>query len=445
MPERLIARLIVLLGSESVIGIAAKFSNSGAYFVSALLTGIFLDLPHQGLFFTLLSFATLTVVVELGLNTVIIQFTSHETAAVEVAQDEAARRAALSRLRSIGRFAFFWFWAGSGLFLLSVGTGGYFFFKGVKGAGDVLPGPWLAVITLIALDLSLNPFWSILEGARRIRVVYSYRTVKGVAMGLGTAISLASGLGLWSLAIGFLATLPVALWPIMSHLDLFRLFLTKPEATTVGWRSEMMPLQWRLAVSWLAGYCVQWAITPISLKLFGSAIAGQVGMTWALAGGIGTISSAVVMVKSSRFGYFVATRQFVALDRLMLRQGSICWGLSLLGTVFIVLLELCASHKGLHAAGRVLPPDIFAIFLFSAALQQATLPFAVYLRAFKREPYMWLSVAAAVLSLLAFLIGGRYFGIWGVAAGYLVSVCITVPSGTIIFLRCRKAWTSNAA
>ncbi len=298
------------LDAESVLGIVGKVANSACYLVSALLTTKFLTLSQQGFFFTFLSFATLTVVVELGLSTVIIQFVSHEVARMETGDDTIARARALSRLRSIGRFAFIWFWTGALLFWLVVGTSGSFFLRDVTGSSSVLPGPWIMMVTLISFDLATFPCWALLEGARRIRSVYAYRAVKALVVGVGTWTALVFGLGLWALPIGFLCALPLSLWPLKANWDFFALLLVPPERDVVRWRVEILPLQWRLAISWVAGYFANWAITPIALKMFGGAIAGQLGLTWTLATGITTIASSVIQVKFTRFGHLVATRQF---------------------------------------------------------------------------------------------------------------------------------------
>jgi hypothetical protein len=442
MLPKIIRNLLRVLDSESVLGITAKFANSGTYLVSSLLAAIYLGPSEQGLFFTCLSLVTLTMVVELGLNTLVIQFTSHEIGAMDTAVDKASYEYALSRLRSIGRLAFVWFWSGAVLFAVIVGAAGYFFFRDVLGADAIFPGPWLVLVVFVSLDLTLYPCWALLEGSGRIKATYGYRSARSFAIGLGTWISLVSGLGLWALPIGYMAALPVALWPIISNRDFFRLFLGGPTTGRVAWKLEVMSLQWRLAVSWVSGYFAQWAITPISLKMFGSAVAGQVGMTWALATGVASISSAVVLVKAARFGYLVATRQFLALDRFVLRQGTIAIGLSLMGTFLVILFDWIATRQGYHRlTDRLVPTDVLALFMLGSALQQSTFPLAVYLRAFKREPYIWLSVAAAVFLALALSIGGGLFGIRGVALCYLASIFITLPASIIIFLRCRSAWT----
>jgi O-antigen/teichoic acid export membrane protein len=439
---RRFGNVALALDSESILGIVGKIANSACYLVTALLTTRFLTPSQQGFFFTFLSFATLTVVVELGLSTVIIQFVSHELAGLETAGDAISRAKALSRLRSIGRFALTWFWIGALLFWLVVGTSGYFFLRDVTGSSSVLPGPWAMMVTLIALELATFPCWALLEGARRVKSVYAYRAVKALVLGIGTWAALWFGLGLWALPIGFLCVLPLAIWPLKANWDFFALLLTPPERDVVRWRAEILPLQWRLAMSWVAGYFANWAITPIALKMFGGAVAGQLGLTWTLATGITTIASSVIQVKFTRFGHLVATRKFPELDRMVLRQGVISVLLAIAGSAVVLCADWLAIHEGVGFAHRLLPLEVIAIFMLGAIIQQCAQPLAYYLRAFKREPYMWLSIVISIVQATAIIILGRLFGVVGFAIAYAGSaIFLSVPGAYLIFYYRRREWT----
>jgi hypothetical protein len=434
------------LDAESMLGIVGKFAHTGCYLVSALLTTKFLSLSQQGFFFTFLSFSTLTVVVELGLSNVIIQFISHELARMETAGDTISRANALSRLRSIGRFAFIWFWAGALLFWLVVGTSVYFFLRDVPGSSSVLPGPWTMMVTMISLDLATSPCWALLEGARRIKSLYAFRAVKALVLGVGTWTALVFGLGLWALPIGFLCTLPLALWPLKVNWDFYALLLAPPGREVVRWRAEILPLQWRLAMSWIAGYFANWAITPIALKMFGGAVAGQLGLTWALATGITTIASSVIQVKFAQFGHLVATRNFPELDRMVLRQGLISVILAIAGSAVVLLADWLAIREGVRFTHRLLPLGVIAIFMLGAIFQQCTLPLAYYLRAFKREPLMWLSIISSSVLATAIIILGRLFGVVGFAIAYAgCTIFLAVPGVYLIFYYCKREWTKTPA
>ena len=433
-----------LLFSESLLGILSRVLTYVGGFVSAFLAGLFLTPGEQGLFFSFLSFAMLYVFVELGLNTVIVQFTSHEKALVDSARDETERSRAASRLVSVGRFAFSWFGIGAVLFAFLTGPFGLFFFRGEPFAAAIL-GPWLCLALFVALDIALFPFWSLLEGSGEIRVVYGYRCIRAIAMTAGTSLSLAAGAQLWSLAVGFAATLPVSAYVLLKFRYFFLRYRSTAKAERVSWKHEMLPLQWRLALSWLAGYVAAWAITPVTLKMLGPEAAGQIGMSWAVAAGVGAIASSVVQVKAPLFGTLVATRRYAELDRLALRQGLLSIGLASMGAIAALGLVHTFAVRGYPLAARFLPLGPMALILAAAVLMQITVPMSVYLRAHKREPYLWLSLVYGACSLFVAVILGHLIGIAGIPAAYFsTAALLALPWGTVIFLRCRREWHRDA-
>lgn len=427
--------------SDGTFGVMSKLLTYGGAFASALLAGLFLTAGEQGLFFTFLSFATLAVIVELGLNTVILQFTSHEKARHDDATSEVQRSRAMSRMVSIGRFAFRWFWSGALLFALIMTPFGFVFFRSEADAAVAIPGPWICLTLLLTIDIALFPCWTILEGMNRVRTVYGYRCARAVGMCIGTCVGLLMGAKLWALGLGIATTLPISAFVLYKHRHFFSNYTVIPDGQHVIWKTEMLPLQWRLALSWISGYVVNWAITPITLKTLGPEAAAQVGMTWALVGGIGTVGSMIVAVKAPLFGILVATRRFRELDQVALRHGVLSIGLTVLGmgSAVIGLLMLVASGHPLSE--RFLPIGPTIMIMMAVVLVQITAPMSVYLRAHKREPYLGISLAYAICAVAAATYLGHYFGVGGIAAGYLLcAATLVLPVGTAIFIRCRKAW-----
>ena len=65
---------------------------------------------------------------------------------------------------------------------------------------------------------------------------------------------------------------------------------------------------------------------------------------------------------------------------------------------------------------------------------------SAYLRAHKKEPFLWLSLGSGILIAGATWVLGKRFGPTGVAAGYLIAMVIVVLIGTGIWNRCRAKW-----
>ncbi len=347
-----------------------------------------------------------------------------------------------SRLSSIARFGMSWFLVGAIAFLVLGGVGGQIFFDRVPGGAEVTRGPWPLLTIAAACDIAFLPIWSLLEGAGHVRSVYSYRTYRIVFLGLGTWGCMVSGGGLWSLPVGYLATIPLSVyWAFGRHGDFSRRYFARGGSAHVNWLKEMMPMQWRLGVVWAAGYAGSWLIVPMCLRLLGPVSAGRVGMALSLAMGVTSVGGAVVLVKSRRFGALVALRRWAELDRLALRQGLMSLALLSFGGIAVFLADVFLSHTGHPFAARLPSLPATAGLLAGTIAMNATLPMAVYLRAHKREPLVWLTIGQACLVILGVATLAPRFGEKAVALSYLVTAVLFVwPVETTIFLHLRRKW-----
>ena len=77
-----------------------------------------------------------------------------------------------------------------------------------------------------------------------------------------------------------------------------------------------------------------------------------------------------------------------------------------------------------HMAARVVPPYVFALLLLAALCTAVVQSQAIYLRSFKREPFLVQSIFVATLTLLGALLTVRHLGAIGVAASYFLGTGI---------------------
>jgi O-antigen/teichoic acid export membrane protein len=203
-------------------------------------------------------------------------------------------------------------------------------------------------------------------------------------------------------------------------------------------------MQWRIALSWISGYFVFSLFTPVLFKFHGPVIAGQMGMTWSLIGAIGAISTSWISPKVPRFGMLIAQREYKELDYLFWRVTKIVIGITIL-IAFIIwflvyMLNAFDFHLAKRLAARLLPPLPTGLFLLAQVFLIVSLPFSSYLRAHKKEPLMFLSVLAGILTGLSTLILGKYYSATGMAIGYLSINMLLMPFVFLIWYRCRAEW-----
>ena len=397
----------------------------------------------QGFYYTFGSLLALQSFVELGFYIVILNVASHEWAHLSLDREGriAGSRRHLSRLVSLGQLIFKWYAAASALFVVLVGAIGYSFFSRAGQPEIEWRAPWALLVVLSALLLWTQPFISLLEGCGQVATVNRFRLYQAIASSVILWLTLAAGGELWSAATFAAAKLALALYLLLiRHREFFRDFVRAPAGPRMAWRTEIWPMQWRLALSGVVNYFVFSLATPVMFHYHGAVVAGQMGMTRVIIDALGAMAMAWVYTKTPRFGSLIAKRSWDELDRLWYRNSLVSLMVLALG---IVLLWLAVWYLGVlepEIAARLLPPLPTALFLAAAFLHQISVCQTAYLRAHKQEPILVMSVTSSLATgLLVWWLGGR-FGPVGAGAGYLGVMVVAVIWETAIWQRCRARW-----
>lgn len=404
-----------------------------------------LDPLVQGFYYTFSSLLALQVLFELGLATVIVQNASHEWARLRLAPDGSIDGApeALSRLASLARFSLRWYATAAVLFVIALLWGGRLYFAAhAQSLALAWWLPWIMLVIGVGLYLLMQPLFSLVEGGNQVDSLYGVRLVQSIVASLGTVGALALGAGLFALAVGAWLRLFIgAGWLAFHQRGFFRLLFIPSSSADINWRREVWPFQWRIALSWLAGYIAFSLIVPTMFQLQGPLVAGQVGMSLVIAGAVDSIAMAWLTTRSPQFGLLVARRNFQALDELFARSIRSALCVAVAGALAVVC-GVALLQAWLPAYGfRVLPLWPFILLVTYRVANLLVTGMALYLRAHKQEPFMGISLVNACFVGLALWWAGREYGATGAIMGSLaVTLCWTLPMGYRVFQRSRVAW-----
>ncbi len=365
--------LLVSIDRAGAYAISGRLVSALSSIVIFAFISTTLSRELQGYFVTFFSVATVQLLFDLGLATVMINFVAHEWTAAN--HREVGKGAAgASRLASLAKFAVRWYGAAAIVMFIFFQPLGWYLFAGA-GNTAVWPGPWLALSLAVSIDLALFGAWTILEGCNEVRSVYGYRALRTAGLGVGTGAGLWLGAGLWSVAIGYLVALPVAFYMLTVVHRTFLSGLLGARATErVHWRTELLPMQWQTWLTALCNYASVWAITPITLKMLGPAAAGQIGLTWMAVNAVSGLAFIVVVVKAPTYGALVARHAFRELDKLALKSGAASVLLSALGCTAIGGSVAVLHALKLPYALRVLPFGPTCVLLLAAVVGQGRGP-----------------------------------------------------------------------
>ena len=425
---------------------------------SALLSGLvtlwlvahLLSKAEQGFYYTFSSLLSMQVLFELGMSYVIMQFASHEMARLQWSADGTMEGdpTPLNRLAALAQSMLRWYGAVSILLLLILLPVGWAVFTDNNRDASVdWRAPWIWLVASAALNVLFLPLLAMLEGCGRVTEIARLRMLQNIAGGLATWLTLLMHGGILALPLmnsGIALITGAWLWATKSPF-LKQMLKRQVESGAIRWKTEILPFQWKIAVSWVSGYFIFQLFTPVAFIYCGATEAGQIGMTIAIANAMMSIAMAWMNARAPGFGALVARRDYATLDR------SFSFALSRsLAVILLLGIALCAADYLLHRmqfplAARLLAPAPFAQIIAATICTYVTYAQSTYLRAHKEEPLMYQSMASAALTSLLTLWLGKLFGVNGIVFAYLaVSATVGLGLGSLIFSTKRRQWRGQA-
>jgi len=419
--------------------------TSVAGLVSIVFVSRFMTIDEQGYYYTFNSIIGLQVFFELGLSFVILQTASHERAHLDWTPAGTLEGAEIprARLASLLRLVLNWYGIIALAFIIVVIPVGIRFFtaKAALGSSVAWSVPWVWLVVATGGSLAISPLLAFGEGCGLVSEVAMVRLAQGTAGMLGFWLMLVLRLRLFAVPMISSMALLVGLgWVLLVRRPFFlALVSVRVQGIAIRWWDEVWPFQWRIALSWLSGYFIFQLFTPVLFAFRGPAVAGRMGMSITIAGAVSTIALAWLTTKSPTFGRFAALGELRKLDELFFR--SFRQALMVAGffavAVFLCVYVMHYKHFGLDR--RLLEPLPFALLILATFVQVIVSAEAIYVRAFKEERFLVVSLVSGSLIGLSTYFLGKAFGPIGMMGGYLlVNLTVGLGLGTWVLSRKRK-------
>ncbi len=442
------AKRYIGLDRTIVFTVAARLLQIASSIGTVLLIIRFLSPVEQGYYYTLLSLVALQTIFELGFSFVILQLAAHESALLTIHPDGriAGDPLAHARLASVLRLTLRWYLRAAialAAVLLSLGI---VFFSGGVHSADRVPwlGPWITAVLAVSVTFLLTPLYSFFEGCNQVRQVARLRMYQALIVLAMSWGAIASGHGLYACALVNLGWIWAGAIFLAGRRPLLLSLLRYPECeNAVSWRHEIWPFQWKIAVTWLCSYFTMQVFTPILFVFRGPQEAGRMGLSLSISGFLPIVALCWIMPKAAPFGQLIKFGRLQELDTLFFRTLKQSLALLLILSVSCLAAVMGAQHVFPRIAARMETPAIFVLLLFAAIGSFAMQGMAVYLRSFKREPYLVQSIAVSAITLIGALLIVPRWGSAAVAIIYFTANGVVGPLWAIAIFHAQRKLQSG--
>ena len=435
-------KAILYSSSSSLVSILGNLLTLGL--IVKVLTPI-----EQGYFFTFGSLISVQIFFELGLNGIIVQFIAHESANVITdGKSLIGNNNSISRISSLFKFSLKWYLFFSILLFFTLIFWGKYFFSNFSNIHDSVNWqfPWLLISFSTFLSLIITPFSAFLIGIGEINLALRSQMFQQFIKVLTLILLLFFKFNLYAIGIStILSILPLVYLYFFKRRSYFIFLKNYTIVEKISYNNEILPLQWKIALSWISGYFIFQLFNPILFAREGAIMAGKMGITLSILNAISSISLVWVSTKSQIFSNYIAKKKFKELDVLFNKSIlQATFVMVCLFTIFFLIFH-CISISDIHIFGkslsnRFLPNSAILIMSFTILFNLWISAIAIYLRSHKKEPFLILSITSAILCSISITIFGKIFGLYGMIISYLIVTIIITIFAYNIFLRKKNIW-----
>lgn len=415
-------------------------------FISRYLTG-----AEQGFYYTFGSLLLIQTFFELGLSGIITQFVAYEACHLTLNERKIYEgdKRYLSRLSSLLHWSVKWYSIVCLLFFIILNIIGFLYFtKYGNGHDDVSwKIPWVIISIGTSIKLFQSPLNAFITGLGMVKEMNKAMFIQQIILPVASWISLFCGFKLYVLGISCL--LSVIFWNVYvqtTHIwDILKGVWNSLASEHVNYMKEIFPLQWRIALSWISGYFVFNIFNVVLFATDGPVVAGQMGMTLQVLNAIQSMGLSWISTKIPLFSSLIAKRNYIQLDhvfkRTTIQMLFILTSMILLMLFGIWILDITQFRIGKEPLiNRFLPYIPMILMMIAMLVNDYVNAIATYLRCHKKEPFLWYSIIAGVLSGTSTVVLGKFYGVDGITIGYCTITLLLLFWAQRIYVVCKKKW-----
>ena len=439
-------RLRRLVGIDKAVFysiLSRAFSTAGSLITIPLILTR-LTSVEQGFYYTFGSILALQVFLELGFGAVVIQMVAHEAAHLKIDLKSGISGPALyiERFSATVRFIRNWYTVLSllvGVFLLP--TGFWFFSTSASGSSASWLLPWTIMVFSTAGGVFVNSLGKIIEGMGFVAESIRFRLWGGGTQILLTVAGLLAGFRLFSVPLASAVALVInstLVWLLLRNV--MRETSRHGKETRIDWIKEVLPFQWRIALSWVSGWFIFSAMLPVVFRQLGPEEAGRFGLAMRISSFTTMFAISWTSTKSAIWGQMASRKEWKSMDSLFWKVMPQSVGIAALVSAIALVIVPNLGEWIPRFSGRVPEWRVLLLLCSVTVMNQIVFAEAFYLRAHKREPFLIQSIFAGVAMAIG-LFGFSHSSAFSISAMYAILTLFGgLILGSIVFIYCRSRW-----
>lgn len=399
-----------------------------------VLIPIYLSAEVQGYWYTFISLAALAIFADMGFSTILLQFSAHEFAYLKFESNKtlSGSQKHLERLATLLRFAIKWSSAvGFIVFPIILIVG--FFILNQKQTEINWIFPWI-IYGLASVFIFVNSMLlSFIEGCNNVGEIQKIRFWISFTTVISTVCLLFLGTELYALVISlFVGALIGTILILFRYLSMLNQLYSMELEIEYDWKTEILPLVGKYAISWISGYFIFSIFTPIAFYYFGTIEAGKVGLSIAVCTAIFGIANIWMTIIIPKMNMLVSQKDYEILNPIFKKHLILSIITYILGIIiFFIIITVFKEYVPFEE--RLVSPFSLMIISTGWLLQIITNSLALYMRAHKEEPLVIPSFLSGIYISLVTLVIAIYLPFDYFFLGFLSSFVWVMPWVILIF------------
>ena len=407
--------------------------------ISIILITTYLTEIEQGYYFTFASLLGISIFFELGLGIILTHFASHEFSKLNWDENGklVGNKVSLDIIKTLTQKSFFWYFLASILMSVIIIFLGIEIFSSKENTENIdLYLPWSLLIIFFAINNSLIPLTSIIEGCGGVKNVQRLRFLQQVIIIPFTWVVFVFDGKLYVIFIEYFGYSIVLFYWFYSNYKEFIIQIFNSNnlfKKNISWFKDIFPLQWKIAVSWVSSYFLGYLFVPLLFHYSGEVVAGQMGLSLKITGYVYLFSMAWINTKIPKFGSLISLNKLRELKLLFISSFKNSLIASLFSSFSLIVLLFLLGFMNIEFTNRLLPIHLLIILCIANILNVIFSSISGYLRSFKKEPMLYATLFLGIAVSISNYIASKYFDVEIMIYSYLI-ILLLIGLSTHIYI-----------